>query len=286
MATTEILPFATAGGANVQSQADYAAAASTAAGFAAGIAQSAFLNKVWRQSAFMAAVLANFEVAQGVSVPDDGNLSAAVTGLETALTAFVGTLISAGLFYYGGTTGGTANAQTATATGFTLTAGNVVAAVIGTTNTGALTLKVGTTAATNVYIATSSGAAPCKGGEAVAGNIGLFEYDGTEYQLLNPVAPATYVQFSSTGGTVVINKSSNITSVSRSSAGIYVVTFTNNMSNAFYGITGFVADGTHPDLMISGASAPTISGLTVQVESTASAYFDAAYIYLEFVQHP
>lgn len=65
MAATEqdFLPFCIGAGANVMDQAAYAAAEATgfvAVGFAAGIAQSAQLNKVWRQSSVMAYVMGQF----------------------------------------------------------------------------------------------------------------------------------------------------------------------------------------------------------------------------------
>ena len=93
-ATTDILPFATSGVANVETQAAYAADPTTGTGFASGTASSLKLNKVWRQSSFMAAVVANWEVLMGYSVPDDGNLSNAVTAfnnsVKTAIELFTG----------------------------------------------------------------------------------------------------------------------------------------------------------------------------------------------------
>ena len=90
-ASTEILPFAEGGSANVLSQAAYAALTSMLAnGFPSGILPSTYLNKVLRQSTFMAAGLAAFCVAQGVSVPDDGNLTNLVSELTTALQTLNG----------------------------------------------------------------------------------------------------------------------------------------------------------------------------------------------------
>lgn len=85
MATTDILPFAIDPSADVQSQANFAAATSTAKGFANGIAEPAELNKVWRQSSFMAAGLANWLVTQGVNVPDDGDFATLVANLLATL---------------------------------------------------------------------------------------------------------------------------------------------------------------------------------------------------------
>lgn len=82
MATSQIVPFAGAPGANVQDLTAYLAAASTGAGFSAGVAPSANLNRVWRQSAFMAAGLAGLLVANGYDVPDDGNLTNLVNNLK------------------------------------------------------------------------------------------------------------------------------------------------------------------------------------------------------------
>lgn len=85
MAINEILPFATAPGANVVTQAEYAADPKTVTGFSPGVAESKKLNKVWRQSSFIAAGIAEYMKAQGVDVADDGNLEAFVGNLTTAL---------------------------------------------------------------------------------------------------------------------------------------------------------------------------------------------------------
>lgn len=89
MSTTEILQFcaqASGSGGNRLTPTAYAAlSALLADGFVAGIANSAQLNTVWAQSSFMAAGLANWIVTQGISVPDDSNLSALVTEIDNAL---------------------------------------------------------------------------------------------------------------------------------------------------------------------------------------------------------
>jgi len=89
MATTEIIPFAETGGANVIDQAAYVALAERLTGFVAGIATSAQLNKVWRQSSFMACGLAGWVVTRDISVPDDGDVPALVTKINNALIDFV-----------------------------------------------------------------------------------------------------------------------------------------------------------------------------------------------------
>lgn len=94
MPTNQILPFATGSGANVLSPADYAALAAVASGFQSGVASSQQLNTVWRQSSFVAAMIAQFIADQAaVNVNDDGNVSALETNFETAITKLIQPLI-------------------------------------------------------------------------------------------------------------------------------------------------------------------------------------------------
>jgi hypothetical protein len=107
MATNEFLPFATAGGANVQPQVDYAASASRTAGFSAGIAPSAEVNKAIRQAAFMASVLAQFTAnITGNNVLDDGDVNGKVALLLSAVQGAGGRIrLSADTTFYVSTTG-------------------------------------------------------------------------------------------------------------------------------------------------------------------------------------
>jgi hypothetical protein len=83
---SDFLPFATGAGANVETQAAYAGDPATSAGFSAGIAASAKLNKAWRQSSFVAAGVAQLVMQQlGIDVLDNGNLPAFVANLQAAL---------------------------------------------------------------------------------------------------------------------------------------------------------------------------------------------------------
>lgn len=67
--------FATSAGANVESQAAYELDPSLSVGFATGVANSSRLNKVWRQSSFIAAAIAQFVANAGPNVLDDGNIN-------------------------------------------------------------------------------------------------------------------------------------------------------------------------------------------------------------------
>ncbi|RQU16223.1 hypothetical protein DF153_21420 [Burkholderia cenocepacia] len=88
MANNNFKPFAAAGGANVMTQADYEALAALLTGFQSGTAQSQQLNKVWRQSSIMAAVLAQFIVdLTGQDAIDDGTTATLLANLKTAVQA-------------------------------------------------------------------------------------------------------------------------------------------------------------------------------------------------------
>lgn len=83
MATNDFLPFAGGAGANTIDQATYASLPSRSTGFTAGVAQSAQLNKVWRQSSIIAAAVAQYIAdLTGNNVVDDGTTSAITAGLE------------------------------------------------------------------------------------------------------------------------------------------------------------------------------------------------------------
>lgn len=73
MAANDFLPFATGGGANVIDQPTYAGSSVVGTGFQSGIADSRYLNKVWRQSSFIASCLAQYMAnTLGVAIIDDG----------------------------------------------------------------------------------------------------------------------------------------------------------------------------------------------------------------------
>lgn len=86
MPTIDYLPIAAGPGANVDSQANFNGSGYQTVGFESGIAESAQLNKCWRQSSMIAAAIATF-ISQTLGIPvlDDGNLAALVTNLTNAL---------------------------------------------------------------------------------------------------------------------------------------------------------------------------------------------------------
>jgi hypothetical protein len=87
MAVNDFEVFATDPLANVMTQAAYTALAARTLGFQAGIANSAQLNKTWRQSSFMASVLAQYIANQtGNDVLDDGDAAGKLALLVNAIT--------------------------------------------------------------------------------------------------------------------------------------------------------------------------------------------------------
>ena len=87
----EILPFGLGAESNVMTQAGYEALAARSGGFSSGVAKSEQLNKVWRQSSFVASVLADFIAKQsGNNVLDDGNVAVLLANLELAIKRYAG----------------------------------------------------------------------------------------------------------------------------------------------------------------------------------------------------
>ncbi|HEI6980570.1 TPA: tail fiber protein, partial [Yersinia enterocolitica] len=85
----EILPFGLGAESNVMTQAEYEALAARSSGFSSGVAKSEQLNKVWRQSSFMASVLADFIAARsGNDVLDNGNTATLLASLELAIKEY------------------------------------------------------------------------------------------------------------------------------------------------------------------------------------------------------
>lgn len=176
-ASTDFLPFATGAGANVVSQALYAADTAVTNGFSSGIASSAKFNKVFRQASFVAAGVATWMAnALNANIPDDGNLNNFVANLGLAVRAAA----TSGNFI-ADTGSVNALAGTSSPAPTALVAGMQVAIQIANTNTGAVTFNYAGLGVKNVL---SEGSA-MKAGQMVAGQIYLLMYDGTQWELLS-----------------------------------------------------------------------------------------------------
>lgn len=91
MATNDFLVFGGGAGANVVTQAAWAALAGRTGGFASGVAHSDQMNKAWRQSSIMAAVLAQFiSDRTGQDVLDDGTTATILANLKASAAAVNG----------------------------------------------------------------------------------------------------------------------------------------------------------------------------------------------------
>lgn len=141
-------------------------------------------------------VMANFN-----QIVSSTNTNAATAGANTNITALLGltTPLSpasgGSSVYTGGTSGGSANAQTVlspTPTGYTVAVGRTVIFIAGFTNSGPTTLNVNSTGALNIFQKTTSGISALVGGEIVAGQVTVVNYDGTQYQLID-AAPQSLV---------------------------------------------------------------------------------------------
>ncbi len=107
MATTnDFLPFATGTTPNIVAQATYAALTARLTGFTVGTAQSNQVNKVLRQSAFMAATVAKLiEETLAINVSDDGDLPGMKADLLAAIAAIATSSVPSGtMFDYAGVT--------------------------------------------------------------------------------------------------------------------------------------------------------------------------------------
>jgi len=157
-----------------------------------------------------------------------------ILGLTTPLSVSQGGTSS----FIGGTSGGSANAQTVSVTPSTYALvtgyrGNFTA---GFSNTGAATLAVNATGVLNFFNQTIAGPVAMTGGEIVAGDRVEFIYDGTQYQLLRSVnqpggfGPLTSLASAATTdlGTVFnhniqITGSATITSFGASASTVYPI---------------------------------------------------------------
>jgi hypothetical protein len=84
----DYLPVAVAPGANVDSQANFAASTYQQTGFVAGMAQARQLNKVWRQPSMIASAVAWFiSNMLGIDVLDDGDRPTLTTNFTNAVVA-------------------------------------------------------------------------------------------------------------------------------------------------------------------------------------------------------
>ena len=211
MPTNDFLPFGSAVGANFMSQADYLALAARLNGFSSGTANSAQLNKAWRQSSIVAAVIGQLIANRsGQNAVDDGTTATLLANLELAINGL--SQIGSGSYAAGG---GTANAHTAAFNPpvAALTDGMVLKYKASVANTGACTFNPNGLGAKPLV---GFGHSALQGGEIVVNSAVWLQYNtsigGGSWVLIDSsggafqVAPATQsqhaVQFSQVAGVV------------------------------------------------------------------------------------
>lgn len=170
----DFLPFAVGAGANVLTQAQYAALSAIANGYSSGVAQSSALNKTWRQSSIMAAVISSFIVAQtGQAAIDDGTTATLLSNFTQAVViASKQRVILADT----GTANAYAAANTVPLTALPTASGVVQTVQISHANTGASTYAPDGLAAKPIY---GLGGQPLQGSELPANGIAtLVSYVG------------------------------------------------------------------------------------------------------------
>lgn len=98
---------------------------------------------------------------------------------------------SSGQQSFGGTSTGTANAQVVSAGTFNATDGSVITFIAGLSNTGAMTLQVGSASAVAVYKNSGSGPVDLASGDIVSGNIYsvVYSVNLAVFQLLQSIPP-------------------------------------------------------------------------------------------------
>ena len=198
MPTNDYLAFGTAGGANVLTQAAWAALAARSSGFAAGTAASAQLNKAWRQASMMSAALgALINSAGGVDALDDGVPANLQTGLQTAITNLASANAATRI-----TDTGTANAMALTLSpvpaNLAALAGRLfIITKSANANTAAVTINPNAIGATAVVAADGSA---LTSGQWPASAMGLVLCTGTGWVLLDNPAPNRYALLAGNSG--------------------------------------------------------------------------------------
>ena len=90
-----------------------------------------------------------------------------------------------------------------------------------------------------------------------------------------------WVQF--VGSTAVISKSYNVSSITRASAGLYTINFTNALTDANYAIGGSCGTGGNNTTIFSAPSnTPTTTACQIVTCNTAASNIDYAYVSVIF----
>lgn len=257
MATNDFLPYAVGGGANVLSQASYAALTTLLAnGLSSGIVPSDQLNKTLRQPSIMAAVIGQLIAdATGQNAVDDGTIA--------TLEANLARVIRGAAAYAADTGSANAYAIALAPAPASLVAGMAVRFLAGNTNTGASTLNVNGLGAKAL---TLRGSVALLAGDIQAGAMVEVKYDGTQWQVQNPATLSRVIgvptNASANTGYVgelissVVAQGAAVPMVSATPKTITSITLTPGNWNIF-GVVKFLGTTTTTMNQISGSTSPT-----------------------------
>lgn len=181
MPTNDFQPFAVGGSANVLTQAQYLLLAGSiiSNGFTTGTAQAPQLNKVWRQSSIIAAMIgAYINDRTGLDALDDGTTATLLTNFKAAVVRQITDTAPLNLGLVSGTDTLTATPSPAI-TAYTARIYTFISAGANTTTT--VTLNLNGLGAKNI---TKNGTTPLAIGDIPAGVACQVIYDGTRFQLV------------------------------------------------------------------------------------------------------
>jgi len=86
-------------------------------------------------------------------------------------------------------------------------------------------------------------------------------------------------------GTVSINASGNVSSITDNAVGNYTVNFATNMPDINYSVSGITMIAANNNIFVAGATdAPTVSAFRLNTRATGNTNFDAAIVYVNFVR--
>lgn len=283
MATNDFLPFATGAGANVLSQSDYAALPAVSTGYQSGIAKSQQLNKTWRQSSIMAAVLAQFIADQtGVNSVDDGTTATLLANLKKSMP---GRLLGVQVFIANGTYtptagmssaivevqgggGGSGGAPATSSGGFSGSPGapsgtyamvRLTAAQIGASQ--AITCGAsGAAGATGASTGGTGGASSFGSLITCPGGVGSSSYGPTASTVVVATAPSVSAAPTVTSGTTIISSQGNVGSSAIGTASGGQISGPGGSSPITKGTNGFGAGGAGQALGASSSALPGLIG--------------------------
>ena len=93
-----------------------------------------------------------------------------------------------------------------------------------------------------------------------------------------------WVNFVGTG-TVSINASGNVSSITDNAVGNYTVNFATNMPDINYSVSGITMIEANNNVFVAGATdAPTVSAFRLNARTSGNTNFDAAIVYVNFVR--